>query len=88
MGTGNVKMGYQRVVSAGSVLTAGGTGSDSVTCPGTKYVLSGGCYTNGGGYLTLLMTYPSGDQTWVCSYINTSGSNYTMYTYAICANIR
>lgn len=85
---GNVKMGWQRVVSAGQALAGGGTGTESVSCPAGKYIMSGGCSSNGGGYLQMIMSYPGNDTSWNCSYINTSGSAYTMYAHAICANMR
>ncbi len=88
MGSGNVKMGYEQVANTCAGPANNSIASCTVTCPGTKYVLSGGC-SIGGGSANMQNSYPSG-QSWVC-YANAYagiGGAASLSAHAVCANIR
>jgi hypothetical protein len=76
LGGGNIKMGHEIVQNTGVAQTL------SVTCPGSKRVISGGCRSN--TTVTLWDSYPSSISTWTCYY-----NGIAMVTaYAICADMR
>ncbi|MFH1413765.1 MAG: hypothetical protein ABIG56_02855, partial [Candidatus Omnitrophota bacterium] len=79
IGTGNIKMGYEKPFNtqAGNTATA--------TCTGTKYVLGGGCVCAGGGANYLLASIWNGNNAWSC--ICSSGAG-AVTAYAVCAQIR
>jgi hypothetical protein len=73
-------------VSAYEVVTAGpyaGGGQLTVTCPGTKKVLGGGCSDD---FTTAQFTAirPATDGTqWICGF---NGSGFSINAYAVCAD--
>ena len=88
VGSGNVKMGYEQVTNSCAGPANNSIASCTVTCPGTKYVLSGGC-SIGGGSANMQNSYPSG-QSWVCyanAYAGIGGAT-SLTAHAVCANMR
>lgn len=80
VGSGNVKMGWERASNSSCAFNSDCT----ITCSGTRRLLGGGCsWTTGPGQI--VYSYPSADDVWTCK---VSGSGGTVTAWAICANIR
>ena len=68
-------------------VAANGIGFASVTCPAGKRVLGGGGHvagaTAGAGYLW--QSIPTSNTSWRVAYKNMTGSNISIWAYAVCA---
>ncbi len=73
---GNVKMGYTQVTNTCAAATA-----CIATCPGSEWVLSGGCSLNSSW--SYIQSYPNSYGSWWCM-----GYTSAVTVFAVCANMR
>jgi hypothetical protein len=71
-----------------SQTTSGGHFNHTVTCPGSKKVLGGGCNQQSGANRGLVDSHPNGDNGWRCHVRDISNAQtVTLTVYAICATV-
>ena len=87
LGGGNIKMGYTRTAEVSAACAANSQGGATATCPAGTKVIGGGCRTN--WWKTVVAgSYATSDTTWYCLASNLDGAASTVYSSAICANIK
>ena len=81
--------GVNDVVGAGTAISAGNTGTATVTCPAGEMVIAGGFAWNDAEANSIIASAPSEsdpNQTWVVEGLVPTGSN-TLYAWATCMAI-